>query len=81
MLGGAAEWTLSRYRPYPYADNDGRNDPNAAGLRVIRGGSFFGYPATSSARWGFSDWLRLSNVGFRVVCEDDPQTQGKKISP
>jgi formylglycine-generating enzyme required for sulfatase activity len=81
MLGGAAEWTLSRYRPYPYADNDGRNDPNAAGLRVIRGGSFFGHPATSSARWGFSHWLRLSNVGFRVVCEDDPQTAVRKPSP
>jgi len=81
MLGGAAEWTLSRYRPYPYADNDGRNDPNAANLRVIRGGTFFGHPATSSARWGFSGWLRPSNVGFRVVCEDDPQTAERKPSP
>ena len=79
MLGSAAEWTLSLYRPYPYADNDGRNDPNAASLRVIRGGLLFGHPTTSSARWGFSQWLRRG--GFRVVCEDDTQPEGRKPSP
>jgi formylglycine-generating enzyme required for sulfatase activity len=40
MHGNAAEWTRSLDRPYPYRDQDGRNDPAAAGKRVVRGGSF-----------------------------------------
>ena len=38
MLGGVWEWTSSLYRNYPFAD-DGRNNPSADGVRVIRGGS------------------------------------------
>ncbi len=69
--GNAAEWTRSVYRPYPYREDDGRNDPSAQGRRVARGGSFFDRPARarSSLRLSYPDWQRVFNVGFRVVCE------------
>ena len=38
LAGNQAEWTLSLFKPYPYDAGDGREDPNAAGERVTRGG-------------------------------------------
>jgi len=71
LHGNAAEWTLSLYRPYPYADADGRNDRTVTGLRVVRGGSFHDGPkeTSSSYRWRYWQWQRLPNVGFRVVID------------
>ena len=40
MIGNAAEWTRTAYRPYPYRGDDGRDDPAAAGARssaAVRG--------------------------------------------
>jgi formylglycine-generating enzyme required for sulfatase activity len=70
MHGNVAEWCLSAYRPYPYRDDDGRNDPRAPGLKVVRGGSWndtLRY-ATSASRWRFQPYQPVYNVGFRVVC-------------
>jgi len=69
MHGNAAEWTLSAYRPYPYNDRDGRNDPKTADLRTVRGGSWFDRPlhARSAARLPYRPWQAVYNVGFRVV--------------
>ncbi len=69
MIGNAAEWTLSRYAPYPWIDEDGRNDPAALGPRVVRSGSFFDPPrrVSAAARWAYPEWRRVFNVGFRIV--------------
>ena len=72
MHGNAAEWTRSLHRPYPYRHDDGRNGVQAAGARVVRGGSYFDPPrrARSAHRLHYPPWHRLFNVGFRVVCEE-----------
>jgi formylglycine-generating enzyme required for sulfatase activity len=85
MHGNAAEWTRSLYRPYPYKDDDGRNDPQAPGKRVVRGGSFSDRPkrCTSSYRLGYRPWQGVYNVGFRVICypqddEDPPRADANR---
>jgi formylglycine-generating enzyme required for sulfatase activity len=71
MHGNVAEWTRSRYQPYPYAD-DSRNDPSAPGERVVRGGSWWTRPAqsTSTHRAVYQDYQPVMWVGFRVIVED-----------
>ncbi len=70
MHGNAAEWTRSAYLPYPYKDNDKRNEPAEDSPRVVRGGSWHDRPyrATASFRLGYPPWQRVFNVGFRVTC-------------
>ena len=69
--GNVAEWTRSVYKPYPYKDGDGRNDLDAAGMRVVRGGSWWDRPkhATASFRRAYRSYQPIYNVGFRVVVE------------
>jgi formylglycine-generating enzyme required for sulfatase activity len=71
MHGNVAEWTRSAYRPYPYQPRDGRDDPNARGQRVVRGGSWYDRPhrARSSFRLSYEPWQPVYNVGFRVILE------------
>ncbi|HIQ23076.1 MAG TPA: hypothetical protein EYH34_17770 [Planctomycetes bacterium] len=71
--GNVWEWTRSLYRPYPYDDRDGRNDPRATGKRVVRGGSWYDRPRRCSAafRLAYRPYQRVFNVGFRVVLEED----------
>ncbi len=72
MHGNAAEWTRSDYAPYPYVDGDGRNACDTAKRKVARGGSYASRPrdATSSVRYAYEAWQKVSDVGFRVMFED-----------
>jgi formylglycine-generating enzyme required for sulfatase activity len=69
MHGNVAEWTRTEYRPYPYK-TDGRDGDDAAGERVIRGGSWADRPfrATSAFRLSYPKWQKVHIVGFRVTC-------------
>jgi len=71
MHGNVAEWTASLYKPYPYRDDDGRNDPQVSGRRVVRGGSWYDRPklCTSSFRRAYRDYQKVYNVGFRIIVE------------
>jgi len=73
MIGNAAEWTRTTYRPYPYDVGDGRDDPNIAGTKVVRGGSWYDRPyrATASYRLHYQPWQHVFNVGFRIIVETD----------
>jgi formylglycine-generating enzyme required for sulfatase activity len=69
MAGNVWEWTLSLEGEYPYNPEDGREDPEAVGRRVVRGGAF--YLDEEDVRCAFR--VRLSpdhhgaSRGFRVV--------------
>jgi formylglycine-generating enzyme required for sulfatase activity len=40
MLGNVWEWCSSLDRPYPFDATDGRESPDAPGMRILRGGGF-----------------------------------------
>lgn len=83
MLGNVQEWTSTLWGeskenqfPYPYVDNDGREDLDAAQhmarvYRVHRGGCFSDEPdeLRCTRRAGAKDTGKLSKRGFRVVLE------------
>ena len=71
MVGNVWEWTHSLFGDYPYEPNDGRENENASGGRVVRGGSFA--DSHQVARAAFRLGLSVSPYsfgpggGFRVV--------------
>jgi formylglycine-generating enzyme required for sulfatase activity len=69
MHGLVWEWTASKAWPYPYQHGDGRDAPDDADPRVVRGGSFLSDP--HFCRCGFRDWHlpvhRDHDLGFRVA--------------
>jgi formylglycine-generating enzyme required for sulfatase activity len=85
MHGNAAEWTLSAYRPYPYRDDDGRNDPALAEPRVTRGGSWRDLPrdCRSASRQPYRPYQKVFSVGFRVLSaiDDSPHLAQTRNAP
>jgi formylglycine-generating enzyme required for sulfatase activity len=71
--GNVWEWTRSKYLPYPYQANDGRNNVKDIADRVVRGGSWYDRPkrCRSGFRLSYPAWRKVYNVGFRIVIESD----------
>ena len=71
MHGNVWEWTQSKYTPYPYVADDGRNAPGGDERRVVRGGSWYSRPklATASFRRAYHPYAPVYDVGFRIVVE------------
>ena len=71
MVGNVSEWTRTSYRPYPYRDDDGRNDAGSPERKVARGGSWADRPADAGPACAApTSRGRRSDVGFRVIVED-----------
>jgi formylglycine-generating enzyme required for sulfatase activity len=77
MHGNVWEWTRSKYLPYPYKSNDGRNNIKDIADRVVRGGSWYDRPkrCRSGFRLSYPAWRKVYNVGFRIVIESDIPTE------
>lgn len=74
MAGNVWEWVSTLYYPYPYDVNDGREDMNASGDRVLRGGSFNNehYRIRLSLRFQGSPASVADNFGFRCAIDANP---------
>jgi len=72
LAGNVWEWTSSLYKPYPYVSTDGREDLNASGNRVFRGGAWYDddyvvYGTRSAYRNNVTPDNVNYNVGFRCA--------------
>jgi toxoflavin biosynthesis protein ToxD len=69
MAGNVWEWTASLDQPYPYAADDGREDPHAPGRRILRGGCYanpHGF-ARCACRFRLLPSVRNPFMGFRLA--------------
>ncbi|MEO7909325.1 MAG: formylglycine-generating enzyme family protein [Roseiflexaceae bacterium] len=69
MAGNVWEWTASLDLLYPYAADDGREDPRAAGRRILRGGCYanpHGF-ARCACRFRLLPTVRNPFMGFRLA--------------
>lgn len=73
MAGNVWEWTRTLFADYPYMTNDGREDLEASGRQVMRGGAFYWGDRKSvrcaerDGQWMVARSFRDDDVGFRVV--------------
>ena len=75
MAGNVAEWTSSIFKPYPYDQNDGREDPSIYINHIVRGGTWY-YTDETYSRTTKHDALptmtRDPDIGFRCAMEVAP---------
>ena len=73
MGGNVSQWTASLFRPYPYTVDDGRENLERPGDRVIRGGSWYKDQLRArTASRGMNDPFFVDNdVGLRCACSCD----------
>jgi formylglycine-generating enzyme required for sulfatase activity/tRNA A-37 threonylcarbamoyl transferase component Bud32 len=71
MAGNVWEWTSSLYQSYPYCFDDGREEPDNDGKRVVRGGAYDQGPLLARSAWrdGVQADRQAPNIGFRVACD------------
>jgi len=69
LSGNVWEWTRSLYQDYPYRPGDGRENLEASGRRVLRGGSFLNTESYVRCAYRFDGHpgARPRSGGFRVV--------------
>jgi formylglycine-generating enzyme required for sulfatase activity len=69
LLGNVEEWCSSLYQPYPYDAADGRENLDAEGPRVVRGGSWYEYRVSLRSHYrGERNPTRcVFDTGFRVA--------------
>jgi iron(II)-dependent oxidoreductase len=68
LAGNVAEWTSSLYRPYPYRAEDDREDADAPGERVTRGGDHVFDSTAEKLRTTFrAGFSRAPAVGHRHI--------------
>jgi formylglycine-generating enzyme required for sulfatase activity len=69
MVGNVWQWTSSLDKPYPYDPNDGREDLQAPGPRIVRGGAWlYGAAFTrTAARNRFDPDGKSLSIGFRCA--------------
>jgi formylglycine-generating enzyme required for sulfatase activity len=73
MAGNVWEWTASLHWPYPYRRDDGREDRDGPGQRVLRGGSFRSTHARylrCAFRSRSYPARRRDHIGFRVTSDE-----------
>lgn len=70
MAGNVLEWTSSLHGPYPHDADDGREDPEAEGTRVLRGGFWYSLQAYVRSTYRFGNrpvsWLDLTRFPCAV---------------
>jgi formylglycine-generating enzyme required for sulfatase activity len=68
ILGNVWEWTNSLFRPYPYNADDGRENREASGFRVLRGTSWVNEADVVHCLSRLDgDFQFYNNVGFRCA--------------
>jgi eukaryotic-like serine/threonine-protein kinase len=69
MGGNVAEWTSSLEKPYPYNEQDGREDLQAQENRIFRGGSWAQTTGKArSATWqSAAPTIPFNEIGFRCA--------------
>jgi iron(II)-dependent oxidoreductase len=68
LAGSLLEWTSSLDRPYPYRDNDGREDLRTPGERIVRGGNYiFDDTPDKLVSWNRTVAFRNPATGHRQI--------------